>query len=70
MLCMGRDEFVRREKEGSAFCRRSRKVSDTLPWAPWKFATVMLLLIAMVSYRLCCKVTPSLLFKTTPQQLI
>lgn len=54
-MCMGRDEFVRRQKEtdGSALCRSSRKVSHSLPWAPRKFATVMPTLIARVSYRLC-----------------
>lgn len=54
-MCMGRDEFVRRQKETdrSALCRSSRKVSHSLPWAPRKFATVMPTLIARVSYRLC-----------------
>lgn len=70
-LCMGRDEFVRREKETewTALCRSSRKVNHNLPWAPWKFATVMPTLIARIRYRLCCEITSFLLSKTTPQKL-
>lgn len=71
-ICMGRDVFVRREKktERTALCRRSsRKVNHNLPWAPWKLATVMPMLIARIRYRLCCEITLFLLSKTTPQKL-
>lgn len=59
-----------RKKQRTALCRRSsRKVNHNLPWAPWKLATVMPMLIARIRYRLCCEITPFLLSKTTPQKL-
>lgn len=56
----------KRQREGR---RSNRKVNHNLPWAPWKFATVMSMLIARIKYRLCCEITPFLLSKTTPQKL-
>lgn len=78
MLCIERDELVRRgkETERTALCKRSsRKVlpwapwNHNQPWAPWKFGTVIPMLIARIRYRLRCEITPFLLSKTTPQKL-